>query len=416
MDREIPNEIKRKQKIKKYSKFLSAILVVLVGLWFLRFVLNPGINIHDIRLSVVEMGTVEASVSASGVVVPEFEQVLISPIQSKIDRVFLTSGDPVKAGEPILELNTEFLQIEYDKLKNELELQKNKKEQLDLKLQQENIDSRTHYDIKELQTQFVESQLNREKYLFEIGGGTKENLQRAELNYEIARRELEQLANQIENQQASNEAELKELDIMISIKEKNIEEIRRQLELAEARAERDGVITWINDDIGSSVNKDAVIARIADLGSFKIEARVSEIHAGKLQVGGPVKVRTDGKDFTGHISSVQPAVENGIVKFFIDLDSKSDESLRSNLRVDVFVITSLKDNVLRVENGPFYSGSVDQKIFVIKGDRAVRRIVDVGETNFDYAEIQGDIDVGDTVIISDMTNYHHMDEIDIDFD
>jgi HlyD family secretion protein len=413
VDRELSPDIIRKAKRKKYIRAASAILVLIVCFIVFKSIISPTVARSKLLTSTAEIGTVEATVTASGTVIPRFEQVITSPIPSKIEYALLNAGDSARKGEPILQLNRESIQTTFAQLEDELELQKNRKEQLNLQLQRHQIDLQAAYDIKELQTQYKASQLEQTKHLQSLGGATGEDLNRAELDLEIARREREQLASQMENQQASLLADLNELDIQIRIQESRIAETRRQIKLAEARAERDGIVTWINDDIGATVFPGDVIARIADLSSFRVEATISDFHADKLTVGGPVKVRINDRHLTGHINSVRPTVQNGIMTFIIELDENSDPSLRHNLRVDVYVVTTFKDSVVRVRNGAFYKGKRDQKLFIVNGDRAVRKIVDIGESNIDFVEIIGDISEGDEVIISDMKRYEHMETVDI---
>ena len=90
---------------------------------------------------------------------------------------------------------------------------------------------------------------------------------------------------------------------------------------------------------------------------------------------------------TGTISSISPAVQNGIVTFIVGPEDKADPALRANLRLDVYVVTSFKADVVRVKNGPFYDGIVEQRVFVIEGNTAVGRTVDIGASNFDWVEI-----------------------------
>jgi HlyD family secretion protein len=126
-----------------------------------------------------------------------------------------------------------------------------------------------------------------------------------------------------------------------------------------------------------------------------------------------VSVRIGKLKLAGTISAVRPSVENGIARFEVRLDEKSHAALRPNLRTDVFVITSFKDDVLRVSNGPFFKGRVDQKVFVIDGNRANRRIVDIGVSNYDFVELIGDINPGEEVIISDMSKYEHAEQVNL---
>jgi HlyD family secretion protein len=126
-----------------------------------------------------------------------------------------------------------------------------------------------------------------------------------------------------------------------------------------------------------------------------------------------VKIRINETNLTGIISSIKPTIENGIINFIVELDDKTNELLRSNLRVDVFVITSSKTDVVRVENGPFINGSGRQDIFVIDDDTAYRRTVIIGDTNFDWAEIESGLEPGEKVIITNMEDHLHQTEVRI---
>ncbi len=416
MDTVLPPGLIRKRKIKKLCWTGSVLIFVVILFMVLRAIIQPSLLRENIQTSIAEIGTIEATISASGVIIPEYEQVITTPIQTKIEKVFLNSGDLVQAGDRVLQLNTDQIQNRYDKYIDELELLKNDKNQLHQRLQNQQIDLQAQLDIKEMEVQFIASQLDREIHLHEIGGSSKENLEQAELNLEIARRELLQLTQKIENQKTILATDLKGLDLKISIQRNIIGETVRQIALAESRPGKSGIVTWINNNIGSTVGAGEIIARVADLGSFRVEAKISDIHADRLHVGGKARIRNNKIDLTGRISGIHPTVENGIITFLIELDDKSHQSLRSNLRVDIFVVTSSKDDALRVKNGSFYNGSVDQEVFIIKSDKAIRKIVNIGKTNYDYVEIQGDIHAGDEVIISDMQNFRHMEEVPISKD
>jgi len=413
MDRELPARVVLKRRIRIVGSILGVALVLILVVCALRAAISPTLDRSKLRISVAQMGRIEATISGSGVVVPEFEQTITSPIASTVEQVFFGSGDTVRVGQSVVLLNKDALALSLDRLRDELELLQTNKQQLSLQLDRQALDLQARYDIKDLQTQFVRSQHERARHLYDLGGTTGEELNRAALNVEIAERELQQLAEQMENQQASLRAELKALDLQIRIQESELADMLRRMDLAEAKAASDGVVTWVSDVLGVTVAAGEPVARIADLGSFKIEGTISDIHAERLRVGGPVKVRLGERYLTGQIASVQPAVQNGVMKFTVTLDDRADPGLRPSLRVDVHVVTSFKDDLIRVKNGPFNTGSVGSRVFVVEGDRAIAREASVGVANYDWVELTGDIAVGDSVIISNMEDYRHMDEIDI---
>jgi len=413
MDKELSKEHIRKRQLKKTIKYIIILVSFVMIFVVFKNIINPSIQRSRIQTTIAEVGAIEGTITASGIVIPDFEQVLTSPFTSSIDSVYHKAGDKIELGEPILKLNNEFTLIDYKKLQDEYKLKINRKNQLSLNMERMLIDLRAEYEIMHLRIEALEAQVKAQEHIYEFGGGAKVNLDQAILNLKIARLEHIQKGKKIENQEKSLAADLKELDLNITIHENNILELEKRLELAEAKSVRNGVITWVKDNIGENVNQGEIIARIADLEKFKVESKISDIHAPKLIVGNPVKVRINEIDLLGKISNIKPTIENGIINFIVELDDKTNEHLRSNLRVDVFVITSSKNDIIRVENGPFINGSGRQEIFVVEGDNAYRRTVIVGETNFDWVEIEQGLEPGEEVIITSMEDHIHQTKIKI---
>jgi HlyD family secretion protein len=200
----------------------------------------------------------------------------------------------------------------------------------------------------------------------------------------------------------------------IRILQKERAEIQHQLDLATTKADRDGVLTWAPFEEGATIRKGEVIARIADLNSFRVEATVSDVHATRLAVDLPVKVKiNDTTCLTGKVSSILPTIQNGIITLLVNLEDKSNSALRSNLRVDVFIITASKDNTLRIKKGPFVNGEGAQEAFVIRDGTAFKTPVRLGFSSFDYYEVTEGLSEGEEVIISDMRDYIHMKEVKV---
>jgi HlyD family secretion protein len=129
-------------------------------------------------------------------------------------------------------------------------------------------------------------------------------------------------------------ADEQELGFTLAMQGRSIEELQRKMEQAEVRASHKGVITWVKTETGSSVNAGEVIARLADLSSYKIKATISDTYADQLKVGGNATVRINDTDLKGTISSVEPTVSNGIITFYVCLQEKAHPLLRPSLRLN----------------------------------------------------------------------------------
>jgi HlyD family secretion protein len=414
MDRALSDTIKQKRKRKQISKITLWILAFIVLIFLIRFLITPSIHCEDFYTVKVERGNIEASVSASGTVLPEFEEIITSPVQSRIKAIYNNTGDKIVPGDSILSLDKKLLRSNLERLLDELQMKRNNVEQLKIQLEKNLIDLKTNYEIKKLQVENMETELQEEKYLDQIGGGTKEKIEKAELNLKISELELEQLRQSIINLEKSMQADIRELNYEIKIQERSVHELKDKIEHSTVISDKEGVITWINEQIGKNINAGDELVKIANLKSYEVQGNISDLHVNRLQIGGKATIRINDKtDIRGEIVNISPTVKGSTIQFKIKLNEKNHPLLRPNLKVDVFVITSFKENVIRVKNGSFYKGASKQPVFVVDGTRLIKHEVEFGESNFDYVEIKNGLKEGEEVVISDMVDYERHDEIRI---
>jgi HlyD family secretion protein len=406
MDRELSESARQKKKRLRVIQIVSLCLAFLIILFSLRFIIKPSVKRSGIQTATVETGSIEASITASGIVIPEFEETKTSPVQSVIRELYRNAGDEVMEGDSILSLDTRLTLSSLEKLRDELNIKKNNIRQHELELEKNQIELRTRYEIKKLQVDNMATELEEEKYLNSIGGGTQEKIEKAELNLKISRLELEQIRQSIQNQEKTMQANLLGLKYEISIQQKNVNELQIKLDQSTIKVDKHGVITWINNQIGKNINPGDELVKIANLQSYEVTGSISDIHASQLGIGKQVIVRlNENTDLRGDIVNISPSVSGNNIKFNINLKNKNHALLRPNLRVDVFVITSYKDRVLRIKIGPFYKGGLKQTVFVVKGNELISRQVTFGGNNVDYVGIVNGLTQGEEMVISDMSDY-----------
>lgn len=413
MDQEISAKQQAKRRTKIYLIVFSALVFAAFGFIQFKSMVEPSVKRSTFTTSIAETGAIEATIPASGIITPEYEVTISAPLNAKIEQVLFNAGESVLAGQSILRLNKEASLLAYEKLNEEQHVNRNKINQLSLGLQKSLDELETQYSIKQMKISSLETTFDHEQSLLAIGGSTEENVKQARLTLNVAQLELTQIKNQIDNQKAMMQADLKSLGYEINIREKDIKGVSDKLKNAAISSPRNGVITWVNNKIGAEINEGEELVRIADLSSFKVEASISDTYADEVKAGRTVLVRINKTDLRGSINNVEPAVANGTVKFSISLSNKSSKLLRSNLKVEVFLITSYKENTVRVKNGAAFNGSEEQKVFVLEGDNAVSRKVKIGESNSDYVEILLGIKAGDRVITSEMQDFIHLSKVKI---
>ncbi|MFA6087997.1 efflux RND transporter periplasmic adaptor subunit [Mucilaginibacter sp.] len=413
MDKVIEEEVSAQKKKKGITIGVIVLLILVSAVWFVRATLKSTISKAQITTGIVERGDVENTLNASGEVLPEFEEILTSPINASIKNVVMDAGNKVKAGQSILTLDKSASQTEFEKIKFQLQSKRNEISKLKLDLGKSFFDIQSNNDIKQLRISNLADAVENAKRLFKAGGGTRESIEQAQLNLKVAQLEKKQLENEIKSKQQTMQIEIKEAEIALAIQENDLHELQRKLQLANIIATRSGVVTYVNKNIGATVREGESLARIADLGSFKVNGSISDNYMDQLHNGMPVIVRVNEVQLKGHVVNVYPSVQNGIVTFDVQLDERNSKQLRPNMKVDVFLVTEVHSKVLRVTNGPTFKGPADQDIFVLNGGKAERRSVHMGLSNFDFVEIKNGVKPGDVVITSDMSEYKNAKELTI---
>ena len=382
------------------------VLSVLISL------MRTGVKEKDLVFSTVDQGTIEVSVSASGKVVPAFEEIINSPINTRILEVYKKGGDSVDVGTPILKLDLQSAETEYKKQLDEEQMKRYQLEQLKVNNSTYLSDLEMQVKVSEMKLNRMEVELRNERYLDSLGSGTTDRVHQAELNFKTGKLELEQLRQQLANERKVKAADLKVKQLEYEIFRKSLAETKRTLDDAQVRSPRKAILTYINNQIGAQVGEGTQIAVISDLSHFKVEGEIADTYGDRVAAGGRAIVKIGSEKLEGQVSSVTPLSKNGVISFTVQLEDDSNRRLRSGLKTDVYVMNAVKEDVMRVANASYYVGRGEYDLFVRDGEgQLVKRKVQLGDSNFEYAEVVSGLKPGDQVVVSDMSQYKNKNKL-----
>ena len=243
MDREISKEQRNREKRRMWMKWGGTVVVGIVAVIALMQLMQESLHERDIVFSVVDEGSIDVSVSASGKVVPAFEEIINSPINSRILEVYKKGGDSVEVGTPILRLDLLSAETDYKKQLDEVQMNK-------LKLEQLRIQNRSKLSEMEMQLKVSRMELNRkavelrnEQYLDSLGAGTTDKVRQVELDYNVSKLKLEEDEQKFINEQATADADLKVKELELNIARKTLAETKRTLDDARIKAPRKAILT-----------------------------------------------------------------------------------------------------------------------------------------------------------------------------
>ena len=403
MDRTIPKEEQQKKHRRRIMLTVGMTILFLVIIVYGVSQLQPSVSEKELAVSTADIGMIEISINASGKVAPAYEEIVNSPIDSRILEVYKKPGDSVSVNQPILKLDLQSARTDYEKLLDEEQMRLHKQKQLKLNNQTKLKDMAMQIRVSEMKLNRMAVVLRNEYFLDSLGAGTPDKVRQAELDFKVSKLEHEQLCQQYENERAVMKAEEQVQELDFTIFRKGLSEMKRTLDEAQIFAPCNGVLTFLNDQIGVRISKGEQLATIADLSRFQVKCSIADSYIDRVSQGAKAIVKNGETVWAGTVNHVVPTSKDGTIDFTVQLEKTDDKTLRSGLKVDVHVIYGVKDKVLRIANDAYYVGEGKYDLFVLKGDHLERREVVLGESNWDYVEVISGLQVGDKVVVSDMS-------------
>jgi HlyD family secretion protein len=413
MDRPIPaRELLQQARRRFLGWILGAGGLLALGLLVPGWV-TPSLPRARLRTAVVERGAIDATLTASGLVLPEHEFVVTSPGPSRVLQTLHQPGDTVAAGEPILNLDQGEARLLVERLERQAAIKDNERAQARVDLENRLSELNGEAAIKKLELESHAFEAERNRKLAAAGVISGDDARKSATDLQRCRIEGELLAAAIRNAERGLEVRLRALALEHDILVREQRDAERALRQGSAASVRGGVLTWVLSGEGVSVARGDELARVADLSTFKVEATLSDVHAARIRAGQAVMVRAAELSLPGTLAKVHPKVENGIVRLEVALAQPDHPLLRPNLRVDVHIISERREGTLTVRRGSVLALDGGHALFRVRGREAERRSVKLGITNFESTELLEGLDEGDEVILSDMSDYANRKEIRI---
>lgn len=406
MDKPIDNKEKKRRRRKRLLGItgwsLPAVALVAAAFYFST---GKSVSREAITIAEAHCGPLETTVAASGKVVPAFEEIVNSPVASSIVAVYVQPGDSVRQGMPLLELDLSTTETQYKNLQDAHMIKVNELRQLRLANKSALSDIEMQVKIKEMEVNTLEIEVRNEVRLDSIGSGTGERVRRARTAYETGHLQLQALRQRLVDERERLGAVEEAAVLGVGNSARDLDEVARLISRGKIPAPHDGIITFLNNRIGSTISAGEKVAVVGDLSSFKILAEVPEGSSFKIRPGAPAKIRLSNVELDGTVSNVEPQSVDGAVPFTITLADASNRRLRPGIRTQVYVSYGFKESSVLIPNGQYFNGPGNYMLYVADGDRLERREVKLGDSNREWVEVVEGIAPGEQVVVSDMQKY-----------
>jgi HlyD family secretion protein len=158
------------------------------------------------------------------------------------------------------------------------------------------------------------------------------------------------------------------------------------------------------------------LVRVADPSHLKATIQIPETQAKDVAIGQKASIDTHNGVVEGHVTRIDAAVVNGTVAVDASFDGPQPAGARPDLSVEGTIEIERLPNILYV--GRPIQGQPNSTVGLFKltdgGKEAVRIHVELGRSSVNTIEVVRGLEVGDQVILSDMSAWDAYDRVRLD--
>ena len=365
------------------------------------------VNADTLTISEITSGEFNDYIRLSGQVQP-MTTVQLSPRESGIvEQIVIEEGASVKAGDVIIILTNDDLDLEI--LNSEANLAEKENALRNTMIQMEQEKMLLKLNIVELKTEVARKgrALESQKRLFDDGLIGKEEYMRSEEDYVLYCKKLEVNMAKAEQDSIYRSVQIQQMQESLKNMKLNMERIRLRKENLAVKAPIDGELGLLDVVLGQSVGSGMKIGQINDMDNYKIEVLIDEHYIDRINPGLSATFERQNETYGATIRKVYPEVRAG--KF--QADFKFSEEQPANIRTGQTYYLNLQlgqpESAVLIPRGTFYQKTGGKWIYVVSpsGDKAVKREIRIGRQNPQYYEVLEGLEPGEKVITSGYDNF-----------
>lgn len=413
-------EVKRKKQIRRAMYIGGALIAAIAITGFLSKLkpAAPGVDKATVWPDTVKRGPMLRDVRGLGTLVPDTIHVISAPVDGVVKQRYFLPGTPVKASTVILDLTNP--QLEQEQLDAEYQLKGAKAtyEQTKALLENQLMDKRT--TAAGISSQYRTAALEREKQekLFAASIAAEIDVKKAQVAEEELAKENDLAQKEVQTFQDSMESQLAVQEAAIAQKKALYDLYSSQMQEMHVAPGVDGMFQELDVDVGTRVTQGTKLGVVTQPSQLKAQLKIAETQAKDILIGQKAQVDTHNGIIPGHVTRIDPHVDNGTRTVDVKLDGPLPEGAVPDLSVEGTVEIERLPDVLYVGRPVHGEPNSTVGLFKVEGPwsdakEAVRIQVELGKTSVSYVQILKGLQVGDTVILSDMSAYDNFDRVEL---
>ena len=324
-----------------------------------------------------------------------------------VEKILIEEGSPVKAGDAILVLNNDNLDLQILNSEAELAEKENILRNTQIQMEQQKLDVRQNVLEYGMQVDRLRRAFEQQKALYEEKLIAKEEYLKAEEDYKLARQKYELMAARSKQDSLYRSTQIDRMEESLDNMQLNMQMIRKRKSNLIVKAPIDGELGLLDVVLGQSIASGTKIGQINSVGTYKVEAQIDEHYIDRVVSGLEATFERQGETFSTSIRKVYPEVRDGKFKADFKFDGQQPDNIRAGQTYYLNLQLGQPEEAVIIPRGTFYQKTGGKWIYVVNkdGTKAVKREIRIGRQNPQYYEVLEGLAPGEKVITSGYDTY-----------
>ncbi len=360
-----------------------------------------------VTISAAVKGEFNDYIRISGRVQP-MTTIQLSPQEGGIvEKILIEEGSPVKAGDAILVLKNDNLDMQILNSEAELAEKENIQRNTQISMEQQKLNVRQNVLEYGVQVERLRRAYEQQKALYEDKLIAREEYLKAEEDYRLAKQKYDLVCERAVQDSLYRSTQINRMEESLESMILNMQMIRKRKSNLVVKAPIDGELGLLDVVLGQSIAAGTKIGQINSVGTYKVEAQIDEHYIDRVIAGLEATFERQGETYSTVIRKVYPEVRDGKFKADFKFDGEQPDNIRAGQTYYLNLQLGQPEEAVIIPRGTFYQKTGGKWIYVVnkEGNKAVKREIRIGRQNPQYYEVLEGLEPGERVITSGYDTY-----------
>ncbi len=394
------------------KKALPWWLGALLAVFIIYLIARPNaktlrVDKDTLTVSTATRGEFNDYIRVSGRVQP-MTTIQLSPQEGgMVQAILIEEGSTVKAGDPILVLSNDNLDLQILNSEAELAEKENILRNTQIQMEQQKLDVRQNVLEYGTQVERMQRAYEQQKALYEDKLIAREDYIKAKEDYDLAVKKYELIQERSRQDSLYRGTQIDRMEESLENMLINMSMIRRRKDNLIVKAPIDGELGLLDVVLGQTISGGAKIGQINSVGVYKVEAQIDEHYIDRVVAGLEATFERQGETFSTVIRKVYPEVRDGKFKADFKFEGEQPDNIRAGQTYYLNLQLGQPEEAVIIPRGTFYQKTGGKWIYVVNkdGNKAVKREIRIGRQNPQYYEVLEGLEPGEKVITSGYDTY-----------